>query len=114
MDIIAYKLLLGPEMEALEQDGKFDGAPIDLADGYIHMSTAAQVDETARRYFADKPDVHIVAVDLESLGEALRWDPSRGGDFFPHLYGVLTIESVIAYGPVEHDKDGNIRLPIAG
>jgi len=111
---IAYKLLLGDEMEALERDGRFDGAPVDLADGYIHMSTAGQVDETARRYFADKNDVHIVAVDLDSLGEALRWEPSRGGDLFPHLYGVLTIESVIAYRPVERGIDGAIRLPIAG
>jgi uncharacterized protein (DUF952 family) len=114
MDPIAYKLLLGPEMEALEREGRFDGAPVDLADGYVHMSTAAQVDETARRYFADIPDVHIVAIDLDALGEALIWEPSRGGDLFPHLYGPLTIEAVIAYGPVEYDDQGAMRLPVAG
>lgn len=114
MDKIAYKLLLGPEMEALERDGTFAGAPIDLTDGYVHMSTAAQVDETARRYFADQPEVHVVAVDLDALGDKLRWDPSRGGDLFPHLYGPLTMDVVLAYGPLERDEAGAIRLPVAG
>ncbi len=114
IETIAYKLLLGEEMAVLEQDGYFAGAPIDLADGYIHMSTAEQIDETARRYFADKPDVHVVAVDLEALGEALRWEPSRGGDLFPHLYAPLTMASVIAFGPIDRDHEGAIRLPVAG
>ena len=113
-DLFAYKILTRDQYDQLKTNGVFNGAPVDLADGYIHMSTAGQVDETARRYFADKNDVHIVAVDLDSLGEALRWEPSRGGDLFPHLYGVLTIESVIAYRPVERGIDGAIRLPIAG
>jgi len=113
-DTIAYKLLLGPELLALERDGTFAGAPIDLADGYIHMSTAAQIDETARRYFADKPDVHVVAVDVEALGEAVRWESSRGGDLFPHLYAALTMDSVLAYGQLDLDDERMIRLPVTG
>lgn len=110
-DRIAYKVLLAEEMNRLETDGRFDGAPVDLADGYIHMSTAAQLDETVTKHFAGKTDLFIVAVDLPALGDALRWEPSRGGQLFPHLYGVLTLNEVIAHGPLERDGDGSIRLP---
>lgn len=113
-DAVAYKILLGPEMAALEADGRFAGAPVDLADGYIHMSTAAQLDETVAKHFAGKDDLHIVAVDLSVLGEALAWEASRGGALFPHLYGALTLDAVIAYGPLEREDDGSIRLPVAG
>lgn len=113
-DAAAYKILLGPEMAALEADGRFAGAPVDLADGYIHMSTAAQLDETVAKHFAGRDDLHIVAVDLSVLGEALAWEASRGGALFPHLYGALTLDAVIAYGPLEREDDGSIRLPVAG
>ncbi len=113
-DMVAYKVLLGEELARLEADGRFAGAPVDRADGYIHMSTAAQLDETVARHFAGKDDLHIVAVDLPVLGGALRWEPSRGDDLFPHLYGELTLDAVLAYGPLERDADGAIRLPVAG
>ena len=113
-DPIAYKVLLGSEMEALEADGRFLGAPVDLADGYIHMSTASQLDETVTRHFVGKDDLHIVAVDLSALGSALKWEPSRGGALFPHLYGALTLDAVLAYGPLEREADGSIKLPVAG
>ena len=113
-ETVAYTVLLGPEMARLETEGRFAGAPVDLADGYIHMSTAGQLDETVRRHFAGKDDLHIVAVDLSVLGDALVWEESRGGALFPHLYGVLMLASVIAYGPLERDDDGSIRLPVAG
>ncbi|WP_082545370.1 MULTISPECIES: DUF952 domain-containing protein [unclassified Sphingomonas] len=113
-DMVAYKVLLADEMVQLETDGSFAGAPIDLADGYIHMSTAAQLGETIARHFAGKDDLSVVAVDLSVLGDALRWEPSRGGELFPHLYGALTLDSVLAYGPLDHEPDGSIRLPVAG
>ncbi len=76
------------------RDGVFRGAPIDLADGYIHFSTAAQVAETAARHFAGATDLVLVAVDAAALGDALRWEPSRGGALFPHLYGTLPLSAV--------------------
>lgn len=110
----AYKVLTGEQMATLEQDGRFDGAPIDLADGYIHLSTAAQLTETVDRHFAGQADLHIVAVDLGSVEESLQWEEARGGQSFPHLYGPLLLETVIAYGPMERDANGQIKLPVAG
>lgn len=113
-DPIAYKILTAAQLDALEQDGRFAGAPIDLADGYIHLSTAAQLAETVDRHFAGQADLAIAAIDLGAFGEAVRWEPARGGQLFPHLYGTLTLESVLAYGPLERAEDGAIRLPVAG
>jgi uncharacterized protein (DUF952 family) len=114
-DPIAYKVLTADQMLALEQDGQFDGAPIDLADGYIHLSTGAQLTETVDKHFAGQTDLHVVAVDLEELGEAIHWEESRGGQLFPHLYGEpLSLEDVIAYGPLERHADGSVALPVAG
>jgi uncharacterized protein (DUF952 family) len=113
-DKIAYKVLLPDQLAMLESDGRFAGAPVDLADGYIHMSTAPQLAETIRRHFAGHDELAIVAVDLEALGDAVKWEVSRGGDHFPHLYGPLPLDAVIAYGPLEFDGDGSIRYPIAG
>ena len=109
----AYKILTATELAELEADA-FAGAAIDRADGYIHLSTAAQVGETADRHFAGQDDLAIVAVDLDALGEAVRWEPSRGGQLFPHLYGRLTLDVVVAYGPLERDADGAVALPVAG
>ena len=113
-DQIAYKVLLADEMARLEADGRFAGAPVDLADGYIHLSTAAQLDATVAKHFAGKDGLFVAAVDLSALGDALRWEPSRGGALFPHLYGVLTLDSVVAYGPLERDEHGAVKLPVAG
>ena len=112
--LVGYKVLTATQLSELEQVGTFAGAPIDLADGYIHLSSAAQVDETAARHFAGQHDLHVVAVDLEALGDAVRWEPSRGGALFPHIYGALPLEVVIAYGPLVRDDEGRIRLPISG
>lgn len=110
----AYKVLTADQMATLEQDGTFAGAPVDVADGYIHLSTAAQLIETVDRHFADQTDLHIAAVDLGSFGGSLKWEESRGGQLFPHLYGPLLLETVIAYGPLERDDDGKVKLPVAG
>jgi uncharacterized protein (DUF952 family) len=110
----AYKVLTGAQMTALETNGGFAGAPVDLADGYIHLSTAAQLDETVARHFAGQDDLYIAAVDLAVLGEAMKWEPSRGGDLFPHIYGPLPLSAVFAYGPLERHENGKVKLPVAG
>jgi uncharacterized protein (DUF952 family) len=112
-EMIAYKILTGEQMLALEQ-GTFAGAPIDIQDGYIHLSTTAQVDETVAKHFVGQSDLSIAAVDLEALGETVRWEVSRGNQLFPHIYGPLTLDAVIAYGLIEYEGDGTIRLPVAG
>jgi uncharacterized protein (DUF952 family) len=110
----AYKVLTADEMAALERDRRFAGAPVDLADGYIHLSTADQLTETVDKHFAGQDGLHVVAVDLGSFGESLKWEESRGGQLFPHLYGALLLETVIAYGPLKRDEAGKVRLPVAG
>ncbi len=110
----AYKVLTGEQIAALERDGTFAGAPVDLADGYLHMSTAAQLTETVDKHFAGQSDLHVAAVDLGSFGKSLKWEESRGGQLFPHLYGPLLLETVIAYSPLERDPDGTVRLPVTG
>ncbi|WP_374469857.1 DUF952 domain-containing protein [Phenylobacterium sp.] len=84
-----YKILPRAEWAAAERGGRFEGSAIDLQDGYIHFSTAAQAPETARRHFAGQADLVVLAVEADDLGSALRWEPSRGGDLFPHLYAAL-------------------------
>lgn len=109
----AYKVLTAGQMAALEAD-TFDGAPIDIADGYIHLSTRDQLTETVDKHFAGQTDLYVAAVDLAALGDAIRWEISRGGAAFPHLYGKLSLETVIAYSPLEREADGSVKLPVTG
>ena len=95
---LAYKILTPEQMLALEED-RFEGAPIDVADGYVHLSTAEQVAGTLDAHFAGRDDLFLAAVDLDQAGEAVRWEPSRGGALFPHLYGRLSRDLVPASGP---------------
>ena len=111
--ITAYKVLTKEQMRALEAD-RFVGAPADLADGFIHLSTADQLADTIAKHFAGQGDLWVAAIDLTAFGTSLTWEPSRGSALFPHVYGVLPLETVIAYGPLERDVDGKIRLPVAG
>ena len=111
---LAYKILTGEQMAVLEHEGSFAGAPVDLADGFLHLSTAEQLDETIARHFAGQGDLHIAAVDLAALDQAVKWEVSRGGDLFPHIYAPLPLSAVIAYGPLGRDKDGKVKLPVAG
>ncbi|MDB5425261.1 MAG: hypothetical protein JWQ29_2677 [Phenylobacterium sp.] len=84
-----YKILPRADWTAAHEAQRFEGSPIDLQDGFIHFSTGAQAQETARRYFAGQADLVVLEVEADDLGEALRWEPSRGGELFPHLYGPL-------------------------
>lgn len=110
----AYKVLTAEQMAALEADGSFAGAPVDLADGYIHLSTAQQLTETVDKHFAGQTDLHVAAVDLSALGDAVRWEESRGGQLFPHIYAALPLSAVVAYGAMVRDDDGTVRLPVTG
>lgn len=115
LPLTAYKVLTAEQMATLEREELFAGAPIDLADGYIHLSTAEQLTETVDKHFAGQSDLHVAAVDLGSFGAGLKWEESRGGQLFPHLYGgPLLLETVIAYGPLERDAEGRVKLPVAG
>lgn len=111
MPHIVYKIVPTTLGQAAREKGVFDGAPIDLQDGYIHFSTAAQARETARLHFAGVEDLMLIAVDVEALGEALKFEPSRGGDLFPHLYGALPLDAVIWERPLPLGPDGAHRFP---
>jgi uncharacterized protein (DUF952 family) len=111
---VAYKVLTAEQMAAFEADGNFAGAPVDLAHGYIHLSTSAQLEETIAKHFSGQDNLHIAAVDLPVLGEAVKWEPSRGGALFPHIYTALPLSAVIAYGPLERDQNYRVKLPVAG
>ncbi len=101
-----YKLLDRVLWERARAQGRFDGAEIDLKDGYIHFSTAAQAPETARLHFKGRQDLVVLEIEAESLGEALKWEPSRGGQLFPHLYGPLETSLVIAVHEAPLGEDG--------
>ena len=109
-----YKLATKQEWDAAIQAGQFDGAPVDVEDGYIHFSTAVQVEETAHKYFRDIEDLLllVVAVDiLEESTQPLAWEPSRGGALFPHLYCPMPLNAVIALSALVLEEDGSHILP---
>lgn len=95
-----YKICPRALWREAERAGRFDGAPIDLADGYIHFSTAAQLRETAALHFAGADDLVLVAVDAAALGDALRYEVSRGDALFPHLYASLPLAAVRGVVPL--------------
>jgi uncharacterized protein (DUF952 family) len=103
---LIYKLVPQELWRAAEALGRFEGAPIDHSDGFIHFSTAAQLRETAAKHFAGVGDLLLVSVEAERLGPALRFEPSRGGDLFPHLYGRLQLADVAAVAPLPLDAAG--------
>ncbi len=108
--MLIYKILRAAEWKALRATGHSDGAPVDLADGFIHFSTAAQVAETAAKHFAGEHGLMLLAVRAERLGEALKWEPSRGGALFPHLYRRLRLDEVLWSRPLPL-VDGRHRFP---
>lgn len=107
-----YKISPREAWQQAEAAGLFAGAPVDLADGYIHFSTAAQARETAAKHFAGQADLVLVAVDADALGTALRWEPSRGGQLFPHLYAELPMAAVRWVKPLPLGPDGVHVFPV--
>ena len=107
---LIYKILDAPAWAEAQAAGVFAGSPVDHADGFIHFSTAAQAQETAARHFRGQAGLVVAAFDAEDLGPGLRWEPSRGGQLFPHLYGPL--DPALAKGLTEArlDADGVPQL----
>jgi uncharacterized protein (DUF952 family) len=109
-----YKILPRPDWEAARDAQVYDGSELDRADGFIHFSTAAQAQETARRHFRGQARLVVLEVEADDLGQALVWEPSRGGELFPHLYGVLPAKLVrgVAEAPLG-PKDVPLIGPLA-
>jgi uncharacterized protein (DUF952 family) len=108
---LIYKICPETLWREAESCGVFAGAPIDLADGYIHFSTATQARETAKKHFAGQDGLLLIAIDDARLGEALRYEPSRGGALFPHLYATLDPKTVQWVQPLKMLVDGNHVFP---
>jgi uncharacterized protein (DUF952 family) len=106
-----YKICQAADWAEAQGGGEFRGSAADCADGYIHFSTATQVAETAAKHFASMSDLVLVAVVAEDLGNALRWEPSRGGALFPHLYGALPAAAVRWAKPLRLDAGGRHVFP---
>jgi uncharacterized protein (DUF952 family) len=108
---IIYKICEAALWRKAEQEGVFGGAAVDVHDGYIHFSTAEQAVETAAKHFAAADGLLLVAVDADTLGTALKWEPSRGGALFPHFYGTLPLEAVLWTKPLSLGPDGRHIFP---
>lgn len=98
--MLIYKIFRSDEWQALRRDGSTTGAPVDVADGYVHFSTSEQAAETAAKHFAGEADLFLLAVETDRLGDALKWEVSRGGAKFPHLYRMLMLEDVVWAQPL--------------
>lgn len=114
MSKIIFKISPAEPWRAAEAAGVFTGAPIDIADGFIHFSTADQVRQTAALHFAGQADLVIAAIDASALGDALRYEASRGGDLFPHLYAQLPMSAVLWSKPMPIGSDGAHIFPDLG
>ena len=108
--MLIYKIFRANEWAALQADGETLGAPIDVADGYIHFSTAEQAAETAAKHFAEVGGLLLVAVETDAVGDDLEWEVSRGDALFPHLYRALHMSDVVWSKPMPF-VDGKHKLP---
>lgn len=108
---IIYKLCPIEEWIAAQNSGKFGGSAVDKRDGYIHFSSGGQLRETARRHFTEHDSLVLLAVDASRLGDALKWEPSRGGDLFPHLYAPMPLDAVTQAIPLTRDPQGEWLFP---
>ena len=108
---LLYKIVPASLWREAERTGRFDGSAVDIKDGFIHFSTAAQAEETAARHFAGQSDLLLLSVDADALGAALKWEPSRGGALFPHLYGQLALAAVRKVEPLPLGLDNRHVFP---
>jgi uncharacterized protein (DUF952 family) len=109
--MLIYKILTADQWRTLERDCESKGAPVDLADGFVHFSNAEQVAETAAKHFAGQAGLMLLAVEADALGEALKWEPSRGNDLFPHLYGPLRLADAAWARPLPIGQNGKHVFP---
>ena len=107
----AWKILTAEQKDQLLADGAFVGAPVDLADGYIHLSAQPQVVGTLDKHFAGQSGLWLARVDLTALGSAVRWEKSRGGALFPHIYAALPLSAVTTLAPLQRGADGAVLYP---
>lgn len=111
---LIYKIASSTSFAPARLEGRYAGMPIDAADGYMHFSTAAQLGETLRLHFKGQANLVLLAVRADALGDGLVWEPSRGGQLFPHLYGgSLDLSHVAWEEPISVDADGHCTLPEA-
>jgi uncharacterized protein (DUF952 family) len=106
-----YKICDEVALQEARRKGGFEGSPDDLRDGFIHLSAAAQLAGILATHFAGRDGLFLLAVDAERLGDRLKWEPSRGGDLFPHLYGPLDLAHVLFIEALPLGDDGRHRLP---
>lgn len=109
---LIYKICTQEEWRDAERQGQFEGSAVDKADGFIHFSTAAQAEETARKHFVGQTDLVLVTVDTEKLTSELKWEESRGGALFPHLYMPLDVGAVDAVQPLPLGEDSTHVFPV--
>ena len=98
--MLIYKIFRAPEWAALQENGSTTGAPIDVTDGYIHFSTAKQAPETAAKHFAGQDGLMLITCSASDFGDDLKWEVSRGGDKFPHLYREIKMSDVLLHKPL--------------
>ncbi|MEP3889275.1 MAG: DUF952 domain-containing protein [Hellea sp.] len=110
-DPIIYKILRQPEWDALQQDGQFAGSVHDKRDGFIHMSTAAQLQGTLDKHYTDGDVVTLLAIRFADVAHAVKYEVSRGGAEFPHIYGLLPLSAVEQYWALSPDAKGRYSLP---
>jgi uncharacterized protein (DUF952 family) len=110
-DRIVYKVMSVAELTQMQSDGVFHGSPADIADGYIHLSRGSQLAATLDKHFSGVEGLMLAAVDLSRLGDTVRWEASRGGQLFPHIYGPLPLEAVISVATLALTPDGAVKLP---
>jgi uncharacterized protein (DUF952 family) len=106
-----YKILAEAAYEAAKSEGHFIGTSDDLRDGFIHLSAAHQLEGTLAKHYAGQEDLLLLTLDRDQLGEGLKWEPSRGGDLFPHLYGPLELDAILSAELLELDDDNRHILP---
>ncbi len=104
--MLIYKIAPAALWREAEAAGVFTGAPVDLQDGYIHFSTAEQTVETAAKHFRGQVDLLLIAIEADQLGPALKWEVSRGGQLFPHLYGTLPVSAAASVSSIPIKPDG--------
>ena len=110
-DTIVYKILDAADWRSAAASGSYTGSADDARDGFVHLSTAGQLAGTAAKWFRGRADLVLVALDVGRLGAALRWEPSRGGALFPHLYGALDVAAAISVQPMTLDAEGIPVVP---
>jgi uncharacterized protein (DUF952 family) len=106
-----YKICERPEWQEAQRDGHYRGSAVDRHDGFIHFSSATQAVETAEKHFAGRKGLMLIAVDADALGAALKWEPSRGGAQFPHLYGAMSLAAVRWAKPLPDEIGGKRAFP---